>query len=463
MFSFLGQYPQFRHFWFGQVVSQLGDRVHTLAVIWLVYDWTRSGTALGMVLIAATLPSVLAAPFAGFVSDRFARKTILIASDLLRCLPTLALAALAATGHLDMTGLIVLTAIISLLSAFFNPAAMAMLPSIVPKEQLSRANAITQLSINASGALGFLAGSGLIALIGVPAAFLCNALSFILSALLIARVKSQAPSPSPASAFFSDLAQGWAAIQAIAMVRRLLAPLVVINLFFAALTVLIPIFAQGLFQSGSAGMGLLLASFTAGMFIAALVLSSWRPKLSVAQWVVGGLLLQSACFVAMGTITHIALFVAALALTGLALSAVNISLISFLQRVVPPQVQGKFFSLLTAVSLSSQPLAYGLTGWLSDAMSPTTLIMGSGAALGLCAAALLYLQFLSSGRYERLSGRIGIDRTMGFHRVAAGTLLLFAILHPLGYVAASALTDPAMAWKRPSRCKLPACRCMSPA
>ena len=69
-------------------------------------------------------------------------------------------------------------------------------------------------------------------------------------------------------------------------------------------------------------------------------------------------------------------------------------------------------------------------------------------ALGLTTAALLHLQFLSSGRYESLSGQIGVDRTMGFHRVAAGTLLLFAILHPLGYVAAGALTNPALAWQR---------------
>ncbi len=69
-------------------------------------------------------------------------------------------------------------------------------------------------------------------------------------------------------------------------------------------------------------------------------------------------------------------------------------------------------------------------------------------ALGLTTAALLHLQFLSSGRFENLSGRIGIDRTMGFHRVAAGTLLVFAILHPLGYVVAVALDNPAMAWKR---------------
>ncbi|MCK9515525.1 MAG: MFS transporter [Ottowia sp.] len=385
MLSFLRQFPNFRTLWLGQVVSQLGDRVHTLAVIWLVYDWTRSGTALGMVLIAATLPSVMVAPFAGFVSDRFDRKTVLIVSDLLRCIPTLALAALAASGTLDIRLLVVFTAIISLLSAFFNPAAMSLLPAIVPGDQLSRANAITQLSVNASGALGFLAGSGLIALIGVPAAFLGNALSFILSALLIGRVRVGRQAAPSAFAFFSDLAQGWAAIKALPMVHRLLAPLVVINLFFASLTVLIPIFGEGLFHAGSAGIGILLASFTAGMFLAALVLSSWRPDMSVARLVVTGLLLQSLCFAGMGLITWLPLFIIALALTGLALSMVNICLISFLQRVVPPQVQGKFFSLLTAVSLSSQPLAYGLTGWLSDAISPRTLITVSGVALALCA------------------------------------------------------------------------------
>lgn len=72
-------------------------------------------------------------------------------------------------------------------------------------------------------------------------------------------------------------------------------------------------------------------------------------------------------------------------------------------------------------------------------------------ALGLTTAALLHLQFLSSGRYEQLSGRIGIDRTMGFHRVAAGTLLIFAILHPLSYVATAALDDPVRAWSRLTR------------
>ncbi|MCZ7594937.1 MAG: ferric reductase-like transmembrane domain-containing protein [Hyphomicrobium sp.] len=65
-----------------------------------------------------------------------------------------------------------------------------------------------------------------------------------------------------------------------------------------------------------------------------------------------------------------------------------------------------------------------------------------GAALGLTAAALLYLQFLCSGRFETISGRLGIDRTMGFHRIAAYVLLAFAVLHPLLYLTNTLLADP---------------------
>jgi predicted ferric reductase len=81
-------------------------------------------------------------------------------------------------------------------------------------------------------------------------------------------------------------------------------------------------------------------------------------------------------------------------------------------------------------------------------LESTTGLQELGTALGLTAAGLVFLQFLSSGRYEILSGRIGIDRTMGFHRIAAFGLLVFALLHPLAYVVATLLIDPNAAWSR---------------
>lgn len=386
MFAFLKQNKNFRRFWFAQVTSQIGDRVHTLAVIWLVYSWTQSGTALGLVLIAATLPSVLISPWAGYIADRFDRRKIAIAADLIRCLLVLTLALLAFTDTLEMISLVVITALISLASAFFNPATLAMLPAIVPTADLTRANAITQLSANASGAVGFLLGSGLIALIGVPTAFLCNGISFVVSAVLLASILYAQAGTGGTPAFLANLREGWAVVQGIPMVARLLAPLVVINFLFSSLSVLIPVFGEGVFRSGSAGVGLLLAAFTCGMFLAALALSVWQPKASLSRLVTSSLLLVGGSFLFMGLFANMPLFFGALMLTGFALNAVNICLITLFQRMVPGEVRGKFFSLLTAVSLSAQPLSFGLTGWLTDLVSPTAILMACGLALLSCTA-----------------------------------------------------------------------------
>jgi predicted ferric reductase len=99
---------------------------------------------------------------------------------------------------------------------------------------------------------------------------------------------------------------------------------------------------------------------------------------------------------------------------------------------------------VTFIALALAPLlAVQCTG-----LEPVGPLHELGTALGLTAAILILLQFLNSGRFEGLSGRVGLDRTMGFHRIAAYGLLLFALLHPLGYVMATFVTDPGAAWSR---------------
>lgn len=384
MYSFLRENGNFRNFWLGQVVSQVGDRIHTLAVIWLVYSWTRSGAALGLVLVASTLPSILISPWAGTVSDRLNRKHIAIGCDAARCLLVAVLSVLARRDSLDLTVIVVVTALISIASSFFNPATLAMLPSVIPRKELVRANAITQLSANASGALGFLLGSGLIAAIGVPAAFLFNSISFSVSALLIGRIRYRhVPSQKPVS-FLSDLKDGWNVVRGIPLVSRILGPLVVINFLFSSLSVLIPIFGEGVFKSGSTGVGVLLASYTCGMFLAALFLSNFQLKTDLSRLLTRSMLAVSASFLAMGLIERMSLFVVALVLIGAALNGANICLIAMFQRVIPGEVSGKFFSLLTAVSLSAQPVSFGVTGWLSDLVDPVAIMFSCGVALLFC-------------------------------------------------------------------------------
>lgn len=108
-----------------------------------------------------------------------------------------------------------------------------------------------------------------------------------------------------------------------------------------------------------------------------------------------------------------------------------------------PGLPGKILASLY-VSVAVLPMLAVLTGETEPAPSLSEF----GTALALTATALLFLQFLSSGRYENISGRVGIDCTMGFHRVAAYVLLAFALLHPLSYTADTLLVDPLAAWHR---------------
>jgi predicted ferric reductase len=108
-----------------------------------------------------------------------------------------------------------------------------------------------------------------------------------------------------------------------------------------------------------------------------------------------------------------------------------------------PGLPGKTLATLYVAAATLPMLAVLMGG--TERASPLTEF---GTALALTAAALLFLQFLSSGRYESISGRVGIDRTMGFHRIAAYVLLGFALLHPLSYTTETLLVDPGAAWDR---------------
>jgi MFS family permease len=386
MFSFLRDNSDFRNFWLGQVVSQVGDRIHTLAVIWLVYTWTKSGTALGIVLIASTLPSVLISPWAGAISDRMDRRHVAIAADLARSVLVLALAVLSWRNTLSMTGITIMTALVSIASSFFNPATLAMIPSMVESKELARANAITQLSANASGAVGFLAGSGLIAAIGVPVAFFFNGCSFLFSAVLILKIRYHHTCSAKEQSFLSDLKDGWSVVRSIPMVSRILGPIIFVNFLFSSLSILIPVFGEGVFRLGSTGVGILLASYTCGMFLSALALSTFQLRASISLLVTGSLLAVGSSFLAMGLVERFPLFIAALALIGFSLNGTNICLITMFQRVIPAETRGKFFSMLTAVSLSAQPISYGITGWLTDLVRPAGIMLVCGVLILFCAA-----------------------------------------------------------------------------
>jgi MFS family permease len=185
----------FRQLWLGQVVSQLGDWFDTLALFTLVLKLTGSGRAVGLVLVARFLPSVVIGPLSGVVADRFSRRGVMIASDVARAVVVLGFLFVRRPEHLWL--LYVLTVLQLSFSTFFEPAKTAAIPSIVAERDLVKANSITSITWSAMLTLGAAVGGAITDWFGTDAAFVIDSLTYLVSAALVWSVRFPKRAPRP--------------------------------------------------------------------------------------------------------------------------------------------------------------------------------------------------------------------------------------------------------------------------
>jgi MFS family permease len=176
----------YRYLWMGSVVSQLGDWFNLIAAAEIITDLTSSGVAISYLFLARFLPLFLFSPLAGVLADRYSRRRIMIASDLLRALTVLGFLFVRASGQIWL--FYVLTVLQFVLSAMFTPARSAVLSNVVEKDELVAANALDSLTWSTMLALGAFLGGVVAAVLGAEAAFILDALTFVVSAWLISRI-----------------------------------------------------------------------------------------------------------------------------------------------------------------------------------------------------------------------------------------------------------------------------------
>src|SRR6266576_2838721 len=177
----------FRLLWLGQVVSQMGDWFDTIAVYTIALRLTGSTRSVALIMVARFLPSVIMGPLSGVVADRFSRRSIMIAADLLRAVVVLGFLFVRRPDQMWLV--YVLTVLQLAFSAFFEPAKTAAIPSIVSDRELLSANAIASVTWSAMLTLGAAIGGFVAGWFGTDVAFVLDSLTFVASALLIASVR----------------------------------------------------------------------------------------------------------------------------------------------------------------------------------------------------------------------------------------------------------------------------------
>ena len=244
----------FRHLWYGQVVSELGDWLNSIAIYMLVLKLSGTGTAMATVMMAKLLPIFFVSPLAGVLIDRMDRKVIMITSDMLRFVVVLGFLLVDDAG--DLWLLYSLAVVEIALAGFFEPARSAIIPSLTPREDLVIANALSGSTWSVMLAVGAALGGVLVSLFGIKTAFVIDAFTFLLSAWFIARIQYPKGTLAKEKAERSD-ASGFKSL--VDGMRYLIAQpmILVLALMKSGLAVaggvmtLIPLYANKMFASAS--------------------------------------------------------------------------------------------------------------------------------------------------------------------------------------------------------------------
>lgn len=407
----------FRRLWYGQMVSQIGDWLDNVALFTLLLNLTGSGQAIGLLFLAEFLPGAAVSPFAGVVVDRLPRKLVLIASDLGRAAMVLLFLLVSTRGDLWLLYLAVVAKVS--LTAFFEPARAAILPSLCRREELVAANAISGATWSAMLALGAALGGIVAGTLGIRAAFILDAASFLLSAALIATVRvgasphSAAPEPQPAGRRSSvigpalaELRAGLHYVLAHPEVRWLTFSKAIWSLGGGVL-LLLTLYGREIFplgRDGAISIGLLYAARGVGTGIGpflALRLGGDGQRF-LRRAVAGSFFISAAGYLALSgaSTLPLAAMVVLVAHTGGSIQWVFST--ALLQTRVPDRLLGRVFATEYAALTLTIALSAYLTGIARDAgATPQTLAVVLGcifALSGLLMVAVLWPERADAGQ-----------------------------------------------------------------
>lgn len=383
------QSRNFRLFFGGQSVSLIGTWITRIATSWLVYRLTGSALLLGVVGFCGQIPTLLLAPFAGVLVDRWDRHRILVVTQVLSMLQSLALAVMVFTGTITVGWILFLQVVQGIINAFDTPARQAFVVQMVEdRADLPNAIALNSSMVNASRIIGPSIGGIVIAAVGEGWCFLADAVSYlaVIASLFAMRVTPR-PLPPRDTRIREEMRVGFEYVSRFAPVRSALLLLSLVSILGMPYTVLMPMISTTILHGGAHTLGFLMTASGVGALAGALYLASRSSVLGLGRIMV----LSTATFGAGLIVFSLsrALWFALLALpfVGAGMMITMASTNTIIQTVVSEELRGRVMAFYTMAFLGTAPIGSLLAGVAADRIGPTTTIRVGGAA---CIAAALW-------------------------------------------------------------------------
>ena len=383
------RHRDFRLFWIGQLISQVGTWMQSVAQAWLVLDLTHSPLQLGIVSALQFTPILLLSPVGGALSDRFAKRRVLLVSQTAMQLQALILAGLVWSGYIRYWHVAAMAVVYGLGRALDIPTRQAYVTDLVGRSDLPNAVALNSVIMNGARIVGPAVAGLLIAAFGVALAFFLNGVSFVavLVALLAIRTEGQ-PDPAGRLGIREGVLGAVAYAAKTPPVAFTLGLMVVVSLLILNFNVVVPLVARNVLNQDAHGFGLLMSALGAGAVVGGFGVALLRTGQPTLSFLVGAAVMLCAGFVALALVDRFAVAFAVLALLGCAQILFTTGCNTMLQLAAPNNLRGRVMGLYTVTFAGMTPFGSLVVGMIAEHQG-VQAACAAGGAVGLLGVAVL--------------------------------------------------------------------------
>lgn len=383
------RHRNFRLFFFGQSISLIGTWMTRLATTWLVYRLTHSALLLGLVSFTGQIVAALLGPFAGVWVERMNRRRLLVWTQVLGGVQSLALAALTLTHRITLPEILVLAALQGLINAFDMPGRQSFLLHMVEdRNDLSNAIAINSSMANGARLIGPAIAGLIVAAFGEGWCFLLDGLSYIpvVASLLMMRLK---PGGAPAAhaSMLEQMREGWDYVRTFRPVRTVLVMFSLVSLMGYPYSVLMPLFAGQVLHGGPATLGWLTGATGVGALCSAISLAVRKSVVGLTRMLQVAAAMLGAALILFGLSRVLWLSLLLMLFAGFGLLQTASVSNTIVQSLVPDDKRARAMSYYTVAFFGASPLGSLFAGLLAARIGAPHTVIVTGTC---CIAAALW-------------------------------------------------------------------------
>lgn len=376
---------KFYGIYFGQMFSILSSTIVQFSIIWWITEKTGSAIALTIASIIGLFPQAVLGIFAGVIIDRFDRKKVIIFADILVATSSLILAILIFLGYTNIIFVYIVLFLRAIGETFHKPAMQALIPSIVPKEDVTKANGYAQFINSACTMVGPILGALLMSIARLEYVMILDVFGAIIAVIILSLVKFKScTAVKIKTSFLSDIKEGLVEFKNNKILFRMSLPILIVTVLFVPIGTLLPLIVTKQFIGNAWHNGIVQTLFSFGMLFGALfagIVSKFKPFKVVSLTV----LIIGICSILSGFLTQnqFIIFCIIIFIMGICGVMYNIIFNSYVQKTVSERNLGKVISLITSIMTFAAPVGIMIAGPLSEIIGVSSWMQLMGVMLML--------------------------------------------------------------------------------